>query len=145
LAELRLSRLSPDEMVIGEYIVGNLDGNGYLTCPTEEIAQELDIDPKWVEEVLRKVQGFDPPGVAARDLRECLLIQVQTLGMQGTLVERIIEDHLKDLETKNYPLLAKKLKVSIEEVMHAVTIISNMDPKPGGHFPMSGYSRSSPM
>jgi len=134
LWQLRLSRLSPDEMVIGEYIVGNLDGNGYLTCPTEEIAQELDIDPKWVEEVLRKVQGFDPPGVAARDLRECLLIQVQTLGMQGTLVERIIEDHLKDLETKNYPLLAKKLKVSIEEVMHAVTIISNMDPKPGRAF-----------
>lgn len=134
LWQLRLSRLTEEEMIIGENIIGNLDGNGYLTCSVEEIAQQLHVEPSKVEEVLGKVQGFDPPGVAARDLRECLLIQARALEVHNTVVEEIIRDHLKDLETKNYPALAKKLKVSLEDVLQAVAIISNMDPKPGSSY-----------
>lgn len=134
LWQLRLSRITEDEMIIGENIIGNLDGNGYLTCTVEEIAEQLDVEPATVEKVLLKIQGFDPPGVAARDLKECLLIQVKSLGIHDTLVEQIIRNHLKDLETKNYPALAKKLKISLDEVMHAVAIIGNMDPKPGRAF-----------
>ncbi|HOJ52363.1 MAG TPA: RNA polymerase factor sigma-54 [Syntrophales bacterium] len=134
LWQLRLSRLTEEEMTIGENIIGNLDGNGYLTCTVEEIAEQLGVEPKKVEEVLSKVQGFDPPGVAARDLRECLLIQARALEVHNTLVEEIIKNHLKDLETKNYPALAKKLKVSLDDLMHAVAIIGNMDPKPGSSY-----------
>jgi RNA polymerase sigma-54 factor len=131
LWQLRLSRLSEEEMIIGENIIGNLDGNGYLTCTVEEIASQLGVTPEHVEKVLEKVQSFDPPGVGARDLKECLLIQAKALEVHNTVVEEIIKEHLKDLETKNYALIAKKLKIPIEEVMHAVAIISNMDPKPG--------------
>ncbi|HNU79082.1 MAG TPA: RNA polymerase factor sigma-54, partial [Prolixibacteraceae bacterium] len=79
-------------------------------------------------------QSFDPPGIAARDLTECLLIQARLLGETNPLVEIIIRDHLKDLEMKNYPQIARKLKVEIDEVVQAVMVISNMDPKPGSAF-----------
>ncbi|MCX7982679.1 MAG: RNA polymerase factor sigma-54 [Syntrophales bacterium] len=134
LWQLRLSRFTEEEMIIGENIIGNLDGNGYLTCSVEEIASQLQVEPSQVERVLGKIQSFDPPGVAARDLKECLLIQARALDVHNTVVEEIIEHHLKDLETKNYPALAKKLKVPLEEVLQAVTIISNMDPKPGSSY-----------
>ncbi|MCX7816498.1 MAG: RNA polymerase factor sigma-54 [Syntrophales bacterium] len=132
--QLRLSPFTEREMRIGAQIIGNLDPNGYLVVTVEEIAQQEGVGVDEVEEVLRKVQGFDPPGIAARDLKECLLIQAEALGIREGLVGRIIQEHLKDLETKNYAIIAKKLKVSVKAVLEAVSIISNMDPKPGRMF-----------
>jgi RNA polymerase sigma-54 factor len=129
--QLRLSSLQDDERRIGEQIIGNLDQNGYLSATCEEIAVLEKVEPAFVEAVLKKVQDFDPPGIAARDLKECLLIQAGILGNGHPLVEMIITNHLKDLEVKNYLLIAKKLKVTVEEIMAAVVIIINMDPKPG--------------
>ncbi len=129
--QLRLSPLGEDEKRIGEQIIGNLDQNGYLMATAEEIAAQERVETAFVEEVLKKVQEFDPPGIAARDLRECLLIQARTLGDVRTLVERIIVAHMKDLEIKNYEQIARKLKTPLEDVLAAILIITNMDPKPG--------------
>jgi RNA polymerase sigma-54 factor len=97
----------------------------------EEIAAQENVEPTFVEEVLKKVQEFDPLGIAARDLRECLLIQAKMTGDARPLVEKIILDHLKDLEIKNYAHIVRKLKVKLNDVLAAVVIITNMDPKPG--------------
>lgn len=132
--QLRLSPLVDDERRVGEQIIGNLDQNGYLAATVEEIAALEKVEPAFVEEVLKKVQEFDPPGIVARDLKECLLNQARNLGEVRPLVEKIITGHLKDLEVKNYLHIARKLKVTIEEVLAAVAIITNMDPKPGGMY-----------
>jgi RNA polymerase sigma-54 factor len=129
--QLKLSRFTDSEMKIGELIIGNLDSNGYFVASTEEIAAQEGMEESFVEDALKKVQEFDPPGIAARDIKECLLIQVKILGMSSPLVETIIKEHLKDLETKNYTNISRKLKVSLSDVLQAVVVISSMDPKPG--------------
>ena len=132
--QLKLSPLTETEMRVGEQIIGNLDQNGYLQASIEEVAVQEQVAAEFVARVLTMVQAFDPPGIAARDLTECLLIQARLLGEVNPLVETIIRDHLKDLEMKNYPQIAKKLKIEIDEVVQAVMVISNMDPKPGSVF-----------
>jgi RNA polymerase sigma-54 factor len=132
--QLKLSLLSGLEMRIGEQIIGNIDQNGYLAATIEEIAVQESVEPAEVLNLLVKIQTFDPPGIAARDLKECLLIQARMLGMNNPIIEQIISDHLKDLEIKNYALIARRLKVPLKEIMEAVSIISNMDPKPGSAF-----------
>lgn len=129
--QLKLSRFTELEMKIGEQIIGNIDQSGYFRDSTEEIAKQKDVDIVHVEEVLRKIQGFDPPGVAARNLKECLLIQYNILGVKDPIVETIIKEHLKDLEKKSYANIAKRLHVPLSEILRAVLVISDMDPKPG--------------
>jgi len=129
--QLKFLPLSDVEMRIGEQIVGNLDQNGYLQATIEEIAEQEHVETGAVEVVLQNVQSFDPPGIAARNLTECLLIQARLLGEANPLVEIIIREHLKDLETKNYTQITRKLKVTIDQVLQAVMVISSMDPKPG--------------
>jgi RNA polymerase sigma-54 factor len=129
--QLRLSNFSEAEKRIAEQIIGNLDQNGYLAASLEEIAGQEKVETGFVEEVLKKVQEFDPLGIAARDLRECLLIQAKMTGESRPLVERIIVDFLKDLEMKNYAQIVRKLKVKLSDVLAAVALITNMDPRPG--------------
>jgi RNA polymerase sigma-54 factor len=132
--QLKLSPLTTTEMRIGEQIIGNIDPNGYLAATLGEIAEQEKVDETAVEAVLRKVQEFDPPGIAARNLGECLLLQARMTGLGTPLIERIITGHLRDLEMKNYGQIARKLKVDLDEVMQAVQLIRNMDPKPGSPF-----------
>jgi RNA polymerase sigma-54 factor len=129
--QLRLSRFSELEMRIGTQILGNLDASGYLMLPANEIAEIEKVDTAAVEDMLKKIQEFDPPGIAARDLKECLLIQARILGIENPLIEQILSNHIKDLETKNYNNIARKLKVHLPRVLEAVALISQMDPKPG--------------
>jgi RNA polymerase sigma-54 factor len=129
--QLRLSQFSGDEYRIAEQIIGNLDQNGYLVATADEIAVQEKVAPAFVEEVLKRVQEFDPLGIAARDLRECLLIQAKMTGNARPLVEQIILDHLRDLEIKNYAHIARKLKRPIDDILAAVMIIGHMDPRPG--------------
>jgi RNA polymerase sigma-54 factor len=81
--------------------------------------------------VLAKIQEFDPPGIASRDLKECLMAQAKVLGVKNPLIETIIREHIHDLETKNYNNIAKKLKVPLTDILDAIFLISRMDPKPG--------------
>lgn len=132
--QLKLSRLTEREMHLGEQIIGNLDPNGYLAATVSEIALQNQAETAEVEATLVKIQEFDPPGIAARDLQECLLIQARLLGVTNPLIETIIRDHMKDLELKNYNHIVRKLRVSLQDVLHAVQVIGRMDPKPGRIF-----------
>ena len=132
--QLGLAPMTDQERRVGEQIIGNIDPNGYLAASVEEVAGLESVEPATVECVLKRIQEFDPPGIAARDLKECLLIQSRILQMQGTLVDRIIDHHIKDLEIKNYANIARKLKVSLQDVLTAVEVIGNMDPKPGSSY-----------
>jgi RNA polymerase sigma-54 factor len=132
LWQLHLSTSDPDLVKGAEEIIGNLDDDGYLRATLDELAQQSGVSLREMERALDLVQGFDPVGIGARDLRECLLIQVRQLDLQGTLVEKIIQDHLGDLEKRKYPNIAKALNVTPQEVMEASqTIIHELEPKPG--------------
>lgn len=132
--QLKLTRLTDQEMRIGEEIIGNIDSDGYLRATTEEIAAQEKVEVAAIEDVLRKVQEFDPPGIAARNLQECLLIQFRMLGTANDLAVSIIEEHLHDLEKKDYKRIARKLKVRLQDVVQAVELITSMDPKPGSAY-----------
>lgn len=129
--QLQMMATSEREREVGNVIIGNIDDDGYLRATLEELARDSRADPPEVERVLRIVQQFDPPGSGARDLRECLLIQIQALGLAGSPVERIVRDHLPDLEKRRYPVIARALGVPVEKVMALVTIIQHLEPIPG--------------
>ncbi len=125
---------SKKEEEIASVIVGNLNKDGYLDIPLEEIAKMSDAPLEQVEHILLQMQAFDPIGVCARDLRECLLIQARHLGVENTIITDIIANHLSELEKKNYKAICKSLKVSMDEVVSAVNVIKGMEPKPGRQF-----------
>jgi RNA polymerase sigma-54 factor len=130
--QLTLSHFTEEEKRIGEQIIGNLNNGGYLKATVDEIASLENVHVDAVERTIKKIQEFDPPGVAARDLKECLMLQVRFLGYdENCLIERILDDHLKDLETKNYNNIAKKQKVDLEAIIDAVSVINGLDPRPG--------------
>ncbi len=131
LEQLRLSKMSEEEKRIGVFIIGSLDENGYLRATVDEIAEMSGKGKELVEEVLMKIQQFDPPGIAARDLRECLLRQIEARGWKGSIMEKIVSDHLDLLREKDYKMLSKVLGISISEVANAVKAISELEPKPG--------------
>jgi RNA polymerase sigma-54 factor len=132
--QLQLSRFTDEEQKVGTWIVGNLDDDGYLKVSLEDICSETNLPPDLVGGVLRKVQQFDPPGVGARDLTECLLIQLEQLAVRDPLAEKIVSEHLSLLKNRNYPAIARKLGVSVERVNHAAHLISKLEPKPGKAF-----------
>ncbi|MEE8449179.1 MAG: RNA polymerase factor sigma-54 [Thermodesulfobacteriota bacterium] len=132
--QMRLSDFNEGECRLGSYIIGNLDDNGYLCSNLAELADQAKVDEADVEGVLAKVQEFDPPGVAARDLRECLLLQVKGLGVNEPALEKIIACHLRNLEKKDYEAIARELSLSVEEVAAAAKVISYLEPKPGRPF-----------
>ena len=132
--QINMGKFTPDEMRVGAEVIGNIDEDGYFRASLLEVASASGVDEAFVALVLAKVQDFDPMGVGARDLKECLLIQVRLLEMGGTVVESIIRDHLKDLEVRNYKQISRALGVEIKDVLLASRIISGMDPKPGRMF-----------
>lgn len=137
LWQLGLSSVTEKEKEIGTVLVGNIDDNGYLGASLEEIAQTVSSPVESVERVLKVIQGFDPTGVGARDLKECLLIQTAQLGLSGSLVDAVIKDHLEDLEKKRYQNIAKCCNVTLQEVLHASKVIEHLEPKPGRPFTSS--------
>jgi len=132
--QLRMAELDEEGESIGALIIGNLDRDGYLQATIEEIAGEMQVSPERVGEVLEIIQGFDPPGVAARDLKECLLLQLKFSGQQDSLVFAIVENHLNNLGNKNYQAIARDLKVPLEKVFQACEPIFKLNPKPGREF-----------
>lgn len=131
LWQLRLSSFTPEDVEIGTFIIGNIDDIGYLRISAEEIAQELSVNADNVESILKRIQEFDPIGVGARDLKECLLIQAKFLPKKDNVIEDIINHHLNLLEKKDYKAIAKVLNIPISKVIDATKIISNMEPRPG--------------
>ncbi|HQG31057.1 MAG TPA: RNA polymerase factor sigma-54, partial [Deltaproteobacteria bacterium] len=128
--QLRMNDFNEKEREVGVFIIGNLDHNGYLSMSTDAICEATGLPPDVVLSAIEKVQHFDPPGIAARDLKDCLFIQARILELEDTLVWKIIESHLEDLQTKNYDKIAHDLDVTVEEVSQAAEIIINMEPRP---------------
>jgi len=119
---------------IGTAIIGNLDDDGYLVASVEEIAAMGDWSVEDVEKALHRIQTFDPIGVAARDLQECLWLQLRHIGLEGTPAERIVTEHLRLLQNHQVPEIARKLGMSIEDLKEHVEVIRNLDPKPGSRY-----------
>ena len=138
LWQLRLAPLTEGETRAGEAIIGNIDDDGYLRDATlPEIAALAGASERAAERALRAVQDMDPPGVGARSLKECLLIQARMLDLGGTIVEQIISGHMADLEKKRYPAIARAVKTTVKDVMTASSVIESLEPKPGRPFTMS--------
>jgi RNA polymerase sigma-54 factor len=149
--QLVLMRLSPRQLLLGEEIIGNIDENGYLTCSLEEVLRSLN---GWVEEagedwardegetlepfstdeaekMLRIIQGFDPPGIAARNLRECLLLQLRDQNSEDTLVYKIVGDYFDQLINHRWSEISKDLAITQKDVQTAADDVAKLDPKPG--------------
>jgi RNA polymerase sigma-54 factor len=132
----QLSLLTDDDgkREIGTAIIGNLDDDGYLVASVEEIAQMGDWPVGDVEAALQQIQTFDPIGVAARDLQECLWLQLRHIGLEGTPAEKIVTEHLRLLQNHQVPEIARKLGMSIEDLKEHIEVIRNLDPKPGSRY-----------
>jgi RNA polymerase sigma-54 factor len=132
----QLSLQTEDEKLkeIGGAIIGNLDDDGYLVASVEEIAAMGDWPVADVERALQHVQTFDPIGVAARDLQECLWLQIRHLGLEGTPTEKIVTEHLRLLQNHQVPEIARRLGMTIDDLKEHIEIIRNLDPKPGSRY-----------
>jgi RNA polymerase sigma-54 factor len=134
LWQLSLQTHDEDVKEIGRAIIGNLDDDGYLVASVEEIAAMGEWPVAEVEKALQHVQTFDPIGVAARDLQECLWLQIRQLGLEGTPSEKIVTEHLRLLQNHQVPEIARKLGMQIEELKEHIEVIRNLDPKPGSRY-----------
>ena len=134
--QLSLQVKDDDPLVreIGSSIIGNLDDDGYLVASTEEISAMGSWSISEVERVLKMIQAFDPIGVAARGLQECLLLQIEHLGLRGTASETIVREHLKLLQDHQGQEIARLLDTSVEELKHDIDLIRQLDPKPGSRY-----------
>lgn len=130
--QLRLATSDVGILKAGEWIIGNIDDDGYLRASLEELGQQASLPLKTMESALELIQGLDPVGVGARSLQECLWIQVKDLGLEDSTVGKIVAHHILDLEKKQYSSIASALGVSLQEVLEAVQIIIHeLEPKPG--------------
>lgn len=132
--QLHMGHFNDIEIRLGEEIIGNLDDDGYFRALLPELAQSCGVSDDAAEALLGRVQEFDPPGIAARNLQECLLVQARMLGMGNSLVEEILEHHLKELETRNYRLIARALRCDLDQVVTAAQLIAGLDPRPGSAY-----------
>ncbi len=132
--QLRFATEDPAVRRIGDEIIGNLDEDGYLRADVDEIARRCGVTASEVEKVLTLVQGFDPPGVAARSVAECLLLQLRADPAPDPLSIEIVEDHFDALSKRRYPDIARALKRPLDRVMEAIEEIMALEPKPGRSF-----------
>ncbi len=133
--QLKLSDLTDREKEIGLIIVGNIDTEGYFKEPTvSELAADEGMTEEQVEIVLEKIQSFDPVGIAARSLAECMLIQCIHAGQDDDLCVKMIRSHLGNLEKKNYQAIARDLKQPLDEIYEAAKVIMEFDPRPGRQY-----------
>jgi len=134
LWQLGLSVDNEKENQRGEVIIGNINDDGYLSVSIEDIANFTGAGKDEVEKILKKIQDFDPSGVGARNLKECLQIQIRHLGINDPIINRIISEFLNELERKDYAAIAKNIGIDVNLVIAAENIIKHLNPKPGNIF-----------
>lgn len=134
MAQVGEQDFNDQEKQIASVIIGNIDDRGYLTMSTEEISQQEGFELELVEDILDTIQRLDPSGVGARDLKECLYLQLRNSSLKNGIVEKIVENHLPELENRNFVAIAKAMKISLEEVIDNVQIIADLEPVPGRQF-----------
>jgi RNA polymerase sigma-54 factor len=130
MEQLGYAKLDEKQKDIGAYIIGNINDAGFLAVSVEDIAAELKVEQKTVEDVLRAVKTFDPTGIGSKDLRECLLAQLDEQGLKGSLAWIVVDEHIKELENKSVIQLAKILGTTPEKVDQALKAIRSLSPRP---------------
>ncbi|MFQ5648322.1 MAG: RNA polymerase factor sigma-54 [bacterium] len=132
LSQLHMTNhLSEREIVIGEYIIWNINEDGYLPYSVDFIAETLQEDTDQVEKVLKIIQHFEPLGIGSRSLQECLLIQILDIDDHNPCTVEILRDHFDDFTNKRYEKIAKKMDISLDGIRAAITDITKLNPKPG--------------
>src|SRR5437867_232507 len=134
IGQLNQSVLSGSDRKAAELVIGNIDDNGFLQSTPEEMALNSGIPKEDFEKMLTLIQSFYPRGVGARDLRECLLIQLQREGKESSLEYKIISEHMEDLGKRRFPEIARRTGISVEEVQKAANNIARLNPRPGQVF-----------
>jgi RNA polymerase sigma-54 factor len=134
LRQLGMFVNTDEELRIGQEIIGNIDEDGYLQAKIESMADSLSVACEEIERVLKIIQRFEPTGVAARTLSECLLIQLDSSGEREPLISKIVECHLEDVAKKNYTNIAKALKQPQDKIETLIKKILRLNPKPGRNY-----------
>ena len=134
LLQIHTSDVVCRDMEIGEYLIDNVDRNGYLSVDISEVASFFNIPAKRVERVLEHIQTFDPPGVCARNVKECLIIQLKQTGNKDGDVIEVIENYLEDLAENKIVQIAKSVGISVERVNQIHDLIRSLEPRPGREF-----------
>src|SRR6201997_3748276 len=134
MSQLNQQVLNANDRKTAELIIGNIDDNGFLQTTPEEMALNTGIPREDFENMLMLIQSFHPPGVGARDLRECLLIQLKREGRQNSLEYKIISEHMQDLGKRRFPEIARRMGISVEQVQKCANNIAQLDPRPGQVF-----------
>lgn len=135
IGQLRVAELDDPRVVEQvEFLIGNLDDNGFLNTPIDDLSLHHSIPIDDLRKAKAVLQSFDPVGVGTEDLRECLLVQLERLGKKHSLAHRLVDQYLDDLANKRYPLLARRLSVPVEQISRAADFISTLDPRPAQRF-----------
>jgi len=134
IEQVRVSEIRDDQRQIAEMIIGNIDDRGYLRATVDELSFSTNISKERIEEVLRIIQSFHPPGVACRDLRECLMIQLQRIERTKTLEYQILDQCFEALGKRKLPEIARALDLDIVDVQESVAKIAQLEPNPGRDF-----------
>ena len=134
MGQLNQTALAANDRKAAEIIVGNIDDNGFLQSTPEEMSLTSGIPKEDFEKMLALVQSFYPPGVGARDLRECLLIQLQRDGKQNSLEYKILSEHMEDLGKRRFPEIARRMGIGVEQVQKGANNIARLNPRPGQAF-----------
>ncbi len=130
--QLAMSALALQDREIGEFIIGNIDEHGYLNCSAEDIAESLEVEVAEVEAVLAVIHTFDPPGIGARDLRECLLIQLRLVDDPGSdLALTVVGDFMEDLTKRRFSRITRALGIGDDELKEVLKLIETLQPHPG--------------
>jgi RNA polymerase sigma-54 factor len=134
LFQLQFADLKRSCKQLGKYVIESLDQNGYMTQTEDEIAAQLGVRLEKVRQVIKAIQGFDPAGVCARDLKECLLIQLEQLNLCTPETRSIVTDHIEDLANNRLTNIARAKGVPVQEVQKICDVIKSLEPKPGRQF-----------
>ncbi len=129
--QLHLSSKEEDDLVVGHYLIGSIDRTGYLCVDLKEVSSNLKVPMEKVDEVLSMIQSFHPHGVGARDLSECLLLQLRYYNKENSIATRIIQHHMEDLAKAKLNKIAQALSIPVNKVQDVCDLIRTLDPKPG--------------
>ncbi|HTI69080.1 MAG TPA: RNA polymerase factor sigma-54 [Candidatus Limnocylindria bacterium] len=134
LDQVRNSEVTEAQMPVAEMIIGNIDDRGYLTSKPEELTFSTGVATEQIVEVLKLIQSFDPPGVGARDLRECLMLQLERAGRTESIEYKMLRDHMDALGKRRFPEIARHLDITAADAQEAAGLIAQLDPRPGSAF-----------
>lgn len=132
--ELHFALKDKDAISIGEYLIGNIDNNGYLSITLEEVSDNFQASVEEVNKVLEKIQAFAPAGIGARDLAESLKLQLKSYGKQSAIVNKIIDEYLEEVAKGKLNKIARELNIPVQQVQDICDLIRTLDPKPGLQF-----------